>query len=99
MRVYREVVYSMDMILGITLELGRRGALYRKDYDVCDASYSIYLDNRKCSRLFMANKRTHELYKIVRDEWIANEAIKAKKAARLAKLRATLAAKKAAKGN
>jgi hypothetical protein len=97
MRVYREVLYEMQMILDICMALERHGFTYRKDFDVRTAPYSIYLDDRKCSVLYFANKRTYAMWPILREEWNVKDLAKQKKASRLAKLRATLAAKKAAK--
>jgi hypothetical protein len=92
MRVYRETTGEMQMIIDLAMALERRGFMYRKDYDLRDAR-SVYLDDRKCSTLFMANKRTYEMMKIVREEWNTANALKVKKAASLAKRRATIAAK------
>lgn len=92
MRVYRETVGEMQMIIDMAMALERRGFVPRKDFDLRDAP-SIYLDKRKCSILFFANKRAHALLPIVREEWQTVNALKLKKAAALAKRRATIAKK------
>jgi hypothetical protein len=62
MRVYKQSMGDTKAICNRAIILERKGFVYNKDFTVRDASWSMFLDNRKCADIFFANKRTQEAY-------------------------------------